>query len=218
MQTLLGLSRWIDDLNGRIGRAAAWLVLVAAVISSGNAIVRKTFDMSSNAWLDAQWWLYAMVFLLAAPWALRDNDHIRIDVVSGLLSPRQRGWIDLFGHIAFLLPVTLVILVTAWPYFLTSFLQNEQAKDAGGLPQWPIKALIPLAFTLLLAQAVSEIVKRIAILRGDLPEPGAHASAYHEAVTEAALMPDAPRPPTRMYPKTQNQAIDAPRHPDGDRP
>lgn len=199
MDTLLKVSRWIDATNGWIGRSVAWLVLVAALVSASNAVVRKLFDTSSNAWLDAQWWLYAAMFLLAAPWTLRDNDHIRIDVVSGHLSARTRSWIELFGHFFFLLPVTLVILVTAWPYFMTSFLQNEQAKDAGGLPQWPIKALIPLAFALLLAQAVSEIVKRIAILRGLIPDPMEEKIGAHGGVPKPSASDQVPT--VRMNPK-----------------
>lgn len=186
MGTLITLSRWIDRISGLIGRHISLLIVVAALLSAGNAVLRKLFDTGSNAWLELQWWLYAAVFLLAAPWALRDNDHIRIDVITSHLSPQKRSWIDLLGHLLFLMPVTLVILFTSWFYFWTSYLQNEQSKDAGGLPQWPIKALIPMAFALLLAQAVSELIKRIAIMRGELPEPRPHAHGYHESLTEAA--------------------------------
>jgi TRAP-type mannitol/chloroaromatic compound transport system permease small subunit len=126
------------------------------------------------------------VFLLAAPWTLRENEHIRIDVVSSRLSKRTRDRIDVLGHVAFLLPVAAVILYTSWHYFGISFAQNEQAKDAGGLPQWPIKALIPVAFALLFAQGVSELIKRIAILRGDLADLEPQTHGYHDAVKEAA--------------------------------
>lgn len=186
MELLLEVSRRIDAVTGWIGRHVAWLIVASAVIGAGNAIIRKLFDLSSNAWLEGQWWLYAMAFLLAAPWTLRDNEHIRIDVVSARLSKRTRDWIDVVGHIFFLLPMAALVLVTSWHFFVLSWLQNEQSKDAGGLPQWPIKALIPVAFALLFAQGLSELIKRIAILRGQLAdrEPAGHG--YHHAVAEAA--------------------------------
>ena len=192
MQPLLKLSRLIDALTGRIGRAVSWLIVAAALVSAGNAVVRKLFDISSNAWLEAQWWLFALVFLLAAPWTLRENEHIRIDVVLSRLSKPARDWIDVVGHVLFLLPMAALILYTSWHYFGISFAQNEQSKDAGGLPQWPIKALIPIAFALLFAQGLSELIKRIAILRGDLTEPSPHPHGYHEAavVAGAGEQPD----------------------------
>lgn len=189
MQALLSLSRAIDAVNVWIGRHVAWLILVAAVISAGNAIIRKMFDTSSNAWLEMQWWLFAIAFLFAAPWALKDNDHIRIDVFSAHLSQRWRNVIEIVGHVFFLLPTAALIFYTSWHYAAISWMQNEQSKDAGGLPQWPIKALIPLAFALLFAQGISELIKRIAIMRGDIEEaPG--KSGYHEAVTSAAAPAD----------------------------
>lgn len=186
MGLLLALSRRIDAVNGWIGRHVAWLIVLAAFIGAGNAIVRKVFDTSSNAFLELQWWLFAAAFLLAAPWTLRDNGHIRIDVVSATLSRRARNLIEVFGHVFFLLPMAALILYTSWPYAALSWMQNEQSKDAGGLPQWPIKALIPLAFALLFAQGLSELIKRIAILRGDLAEPEAPRDGYHDAVTDTA--------------------------------
>ena len=184
MQQLLGLSRAIDRLIGYIGRGVAWLIVVAAVISAANAVVRKLLHYSSNGLLEAQWWLFAAVFLLAAPWTLSLNEHIRIDVVSNYLSRRQRNAIEMIGHIFFLLPAAVMIVVTSWHYFLTSLAQNEQSQNAGGLPQWPIKALIPAAFTLLFIQGVSELIKRVAIIRGDLPEPTTH-DGYHDIAVAA---------------------------------
>lgn len=185
MNKLLKLSRLIDGVSTWIGRNVAWLIVAAAVISAGNAIIRKAFDLSSNAWLELQWWLFAAVFLLAAPWTLRDNEHIRIDVLSNRFPPWLRNGTELLGHVFFLLPTAALILVTSWGYFLTSYAQNEQSQNAGGLPQWPIKVLIPIAFALLFAQGVSELIKRIAIMRGDMEEPKAKRG-YHDAVVIAA--------------------------------
>lgn len=186
MQALLSLSRAIDALSGWIGRSVSWLIVAMAVICVGNSVILKLLNSSSNAWLELQWWLFAAVFLLAAPWTLRDNEHIRIDVFSSHLPKTVRNWIDVVGHTLFLLPVAAVILYTSWYYFLASLAQNEQSKYAGGLPQWPIKALIPFAFALLLAQGLSELIKRIAIMRGDLQDPEPVHHGYHEAVREAA--------------------------------
>lgn len=170
MGGLLALSRRIDAATSWIGRSAAWLIVLAAVISAGNAVVRKLFDISSNSWLEVQWWLFACVFLLAAPWTLSINEHIRIDIVSNRLSKRSRDTIDIIGHVFFLLPSAALIVFTSWYFFATSYAQNEQAQNAGGLPQWPIKALIPIAFAVLFLQGVSELIKRVAIVRGDLED------------------------------------------------
>lgn len=178
MKILLKFSVFIDQLNCRVGRSVAWCIVLAAFVSAGNAVFRKIFDLSSNAWLEIQWWLFSLAFLFAASWTLRDKDHVRIDVMSPLLSWRLRNIIELLGHLFFLLPITLVLLITSWNYFLISWIQNEQSKDAGGLPQWLIKAIIPLAFFFLLLQAFSEIIKQISILRGALPEKYKTASAH----------------------------------------
>lgn len=181
MKALLATSRLIDRTSTSIGRAAAWLVVVAAVISAGNAVVRKTFDWSSNALLEIQWWLFAAVFLLAAPWALVSNEHIRVDIVNNRLSKRTRDLIELAGHALFLLPVAALIAWTSWSFFTASYVHSEQSPNAGGLPLWPIKALIPVAFVLLFAQGVSEIIKRIAIMRGELAEGERH-DGFHDTV------------------------------------
>jgi TRAP-type mannitol/chloroaromatic compound transport system permease small subunit len=181
MKILLRLSDAVDRLSGRIGRWVSWLIVAAAVVSAGNAVIRKVFDVSSNARLELQWWLFAMVFLLAAPWTLAQNEHIRIDIVNNRFSQRARNAVEIVGHLFFLLPTAVVILVTSWAFFLTSYAENEQSPNAGGLPQWPIKALIPIAFALLLVQGLSELVKRIAIMRGEREEVRGHDS-YHDVV------------------------------------
>lgn len=181
MKALLATSRMIDRTSTAIGRGVAWLVVVAAVISAGNALVRKAFDWSSNALLEIQWWLFAVVFLLAAPWALAANEHIRVDILNNRLSQRTRNIIELAGHALFLLPVAGLIAWTSWSFFIASYVHGEQSPNAGGLPLWPIKALIPVAFMLLFAQGISEIIKRVAIMRGALTEHGLH-EGFHDAV------------------------------------
>ena len=168
---LLTLSRAIDAVNTRIGKWVAWLVVVAVAVSATNATVRKVFDTSSNAWLELQWILFAAVFLLCASWTLIANEHIRIDIVNVVFPRRLRSWIELVGHLFFLLPFTLVMVVTGWPFFIASWSINEQSSNAGGLPQWPAKFLVPLGFALLFFQGISELIKRIAIMRGRIPDP-----------------------------------------------
>ena len=185
MQNLLGISRLIDKVNGAIGRWMAWAILLAVIISTVNALIRKIFDTSSNSWLEMQWVLFGVVFLICAPWTLLSNEHIRIDVVSSLLSKKVRDWIDVIGHVVFLIPFTIIMIVTSIPFFWRSFLLNEQSLNAGGLAQWPGKFLVPLGFTLLFFQAVSELIKRVAIMRGELKDTasggGHHAAAEEEA-------------------------------------
>jgi TRAP-type mannitol/chloroaromatic compound transport system permease small subunit len=182
VRALLRLSSVIDAINVQIGKWCAWAILLAVVISAINAIVRKTFDMSSNAWLELQWVLFSLVFLLCASWTLRDNEHIRIDIINNLLPRQLRNAIDIIGHTFFLLPLTIVIIVTGIPFFTGSFVINEQSTNAGGLPQWPAKALVPLGFALLFAQAISELIKRIAVARGLIPDP--HATQVHALEAE----------------------------------
>jgi TRAP-type mannitol/chloroaromatic compound transport system permease small subunit len=181
----LGLSRVIDTMNTKIGQYAAWMILLAVLVSTGNAIIRKVFNISSNAWLEIQWILFGVVFLLCAPWTLLSNEHIRIDIVNSLLPKRVRHWIDVIGHWFFIVPICLVMLYTAVPFFIRSWGQNEQSTNAGGLPVYPAKFLIPLAFTLLLAQGISELIKRRAIMQGRLEDTtsggGHHAAAEAEA-------------------------------------
>lgn len=185
MSALLNLSRLIDRVNSLIGRWVSWLILLAVIISTVNAIIRKVFDQSSNAWLEMQWVLFGAVFLLCAPWTLLNNEHIRIDIVNGMLPRRVRNWIDLLGHLVFLLPFTLVMLVTSVPFALRSYGIHEQSANAGGLPQWPAKFLLPIGFLLLFVQCLSEIIKRVAIMQGRLADTtsggGHHAAVEAEA-------------------------------------
>ncbi len=166
MTFLLALSRFIDRINEFIARYVSWLVLGAILVSAVNATVRKVFDISSNAWLELQWYLFAAVFLLASANTLQKNEHIRIDIWYGSRSPRTRNWIDLFGHVFFLLPFCLLMLWLLVPYVTLSFRSGEMSTNAGGLIIWPAKALLLAGFVQLTAQAVSEIIKRIAIMRG----------------------------------------------------
>jgi TRAP-type mannitol/chloroaromatic compound transport system permease small subunit len=184
MQALLAASRWIDAGTRLIGQSVAWLIVAAAVISAGNAVVRKLFDTSSNAWLEMQWWLFAAVFLLAAPWTLALNEHIRIDIVNERLPRWARNAIEIVGHLFFLLPTAALVAYTSWGFFLAAWEQNEQSANYGGLPQWPVKLLIPVAFALLFVQGLSELIKRIAIMKGDLPED--HLGTGHPASGRAA--------------------------------
>ncbi len=188
MGSLLALSRFIDRINEFIGRNVSWLVLAAVLISAGNATIRKVFDMSSNAWLEVQWYLFGAVFMLAAGYTLRKNEHVRIDVLAGNLSKRTRDRIDLFGHFVFLLPFCLMMTYLAWPFFWRSFQSGEMSSNAGGLIIWPAKASILLGFILLTAQAVSEIIKRIAIIRGLLEEETGHDHSMPPQVEAAAEM------------------------------
>lgn len=171
MSGLLGVARLIDRVNGWIGRAAAWLLLAAILVSAGNAVLRKSFNMSSNAWLELQWYLFGVVFLLCAAWTLREDEHVRVDVLSRRLSPRSRVIIDLVCHIAFLMPFVVLMVYLAWPFFMTSFVTGERSSNAGGLIRWPAKLWVLVGFALLVAQGLSEIIKRGAMLTGSLPLP-----------------------------------------------
>jgi TRAP-type mannitol/chloroaromatic compound transport system permease small subunit len=161
----------IDAINERIGHGVSWLLLAAVLISAGNAIIRKAFDVSSNAWLELQWQLFGAVFMLAAAYTFLRNEHIRIDILNNLLPKAGRNWIDLLGHLLFFMPFVLLMLYDGWPFFLTSYFQNEQSLNAGGLAQWPAKFLVPAGFFLLLLQGISELIKRIAVMRGLIPDP-----------------------------------------------
>ncbi|MBL8702535.1 MAG: TRAP transporter small permease subunit [Alphaproteobacteria bacterium] len=179
MDGLLKLSAAIDWLNDRVGKAVYWLVLVAVVVSAGNAVVRYSLNMSSNAWLEIQWYLFSAVFLLCAGYTFLHNEHIRIDIVSSRMSPQARNWMDVFGHLVFLLPLCVVMLFEAWPYFMNAFRSGEVSSSAGGLIRWPARLLIPAGFTLLLLQMVSELIKRFAVIRGWIPDPYGEKSGSH---------------------------------------
>jgi TRAP-type mannitol/chloroaromatic compound transport system permease small subunit len=185
LKGLLDVSRVIDAVNSRIGKWLSWLILATVLISAANAVVRKVFDTSSNSWLELQWVLFSMVFLLCSPWTLLSNEHIRIDIVNSMLPKKARNVIDLIGHAFFLLPLTIVMIITGLPFFVRSFRLGEQSMNAGGLPQWPAKSLILIGFVLLFFQGISEIIKRVAIMRRILADTvsggGHHAAAEEEA-------------------------------------
>jgi TRAP-type mannitol/chloroaromatic compound transport system permease small subunit len=177
LKSLLPAARVIDAINTWIGKHLAWLVLAAVAVSAVNATVRKVFDTSSNSFLELQWLLFSIVFLLCSPWTLLDNEHIRIDIVNNLMPQRVRNIIDAVGHAFFLLPLTVIMVLTGVPFFVGSIEINEQSTNAGGLPQWPAKSLIMIAFAMLFVQGLSELVKRIAVMRGLIPDP--HVSQHH---------------------------------------
>jgi TRAP-type mannitol/chloroaromatic compound transport system permease small subunit len=174
MGTLLHLSQLIDALNERIGKMSSWLILVAVVICTVNALIRYTFNLSSNAWLEIQWYLNSAMFLLVAAYTLKLNAHVRIDVIAGKLSSRTQAWIDVFGSVFMLLPAVLIIAWYSWPSLANSFELNEMSSDSGGLLRWPVRLLIPLSFSLLALQGVSEIIKRAAFLQGLIANPAEH--------------------------------------------
>lgn len=184
MQSLLKLSQGIDELNSWIGKRVAWLIVAAVLISSVNASVRKLFDESSNAWLELQWVLFGIVFLLCAPWTLLSNEHIRIDIINSFWPKKVRDTIDIIGHAFFLIPLAVVMILTGVPFFLRSWEIDEQSANAGGLPQWPAKALIMIGFALLLIQGISELIKRIAVMRGLIPDPWEAQPSSLEAEVE----------------------------------
>lgn len=173
MQALLKLSRGIDWLNGLVGKYVIWLILASTVISGVNAIVRKVFNTSSNAYLEVQWYLFAASFLLAAGYTLLQGEHVKIDVVSSRFSKRGQIWIDVIGFVFFLTPVCLTILWYGIPFFLQGFHSGEMSSNAGGLIRWPVYLMIPLGFGLLLLQGLSELVKRVAFLQGLIEDPTA---------------------------------------------
>ena len=184
LQSLLKMSNGIDAFTRWVGKRLAWLILVAVVVSAVNAIIRKIFDTSSNSWLELQWVLFSIVFLLCASWTLLDNEHIRIDIVNNSFSKKVRDSIDVIGHAFFLLPLTIVMIVTGGPFFMRSVEINEQSGNAGGLPQWPAKSLIIIGFAMLLVQGISELIKRIAVMRGLIPDPHASQVKAIEAEVE----------------------------------
>ena len=171
MKALLGLSRAIDALNERIGQLVYWCVLITVLVSAANATSRYALNMASNAWLELQWYLFAAVFLLCAGYTLLHNEHIRIDVISGQLSRRGQMWIDVFGLVFFLLPMSLFIMWLSWPIFMNAWTSGEISGSAGGLIRWPARLLVPLGFALLSLQGISELIKRIAYLRGLIADP-----------------------------------------------
>lgn len=178
MKALLGVSRLIDYLTEIIGKSVSWLILVAVLVSAGNAVVRKVFNTSSNAWLEAQWYLFGAAFMLAAAYTLRQNEHIRIDIVYGAFSRRIQHWIDLLGHCLFLMPFAFLMVYYFVPYLRMSFRSGEMSPSAGGLILWPAKAILLAGFVLLALQGISEIIKKIAVMRGDVDDPTPHVPTH----------------------------------------
>ena len=184
MSFLLSLSRFIDNLNEKIGHGISWALLLAVLICTGNAVIRYTLNISSNGWLEIQWYLFGAIFLLATSYTLRRNEHVRIDVIVSHFSKRTQVWIDLIGFFLFLLPATLLILYYSIPYAWTSIQNQEVSSNAGGLIVWPAKLLIPVGFVLLALQGLSEIIKRIGYLQGKVP---ASAFEKHAATPEEEI-------------------------------
>jgi TRAP-type mannitol/chloroaromatic compound transport system permease small subunit len=192
MKGLLKMAGAIDALNARIGRALIWLVLVMVLVSTGNALSRYLVNVSSNAWLELQWYLFAAVFLGCAGYTLLNDEHIRIDVISSHLSRRAQIWIDILGTLFFLLPVSILITWLSWPVFMNAWLSNEMSSNAGGLIRWPARLLIPVGFFLLSLQGLSELIKRIAFLRGLITDAGERRPA-HPVVREMTSVDPAHR-------------------------
>jgi len=184
MKGLLALSRAIDWLNEQVGKFTYWLILAAVLVSTGNAIVRYALDVSSNSWLELQWYLFSFVFLFCAGYTLLHNQHVRIDIVTGGLSGRARAWIDIFGALFFLLPMAITIMWLSWPVFTDAWRSGEVSTNAGGLLVWPGRLMVPVAFFLLILQGLSELIKRIAFLMRMIPDP----SEKDEGPTDEELL------------------------------
>ena len=197
MSLLLRLSRLIDTVNGWIGKFATWLVLAAVLISAGNAIMRKAFNIGSNAYLEIQWYLFAAVFMLAASYVFLHNGHVRIDFIAARLSKRTNTIIDAIGIVVFLIPLCVILIDLSWPFFMRAYVSGEMSENAGGLIRWPVILLIPVGFSLLLLQALSELIKRIGFLTGAIPQPfsfGHEKTADEEYAEEMAAKAAAAAP------------------------
>lgn len=188
MHPLLAVSRRIDRITELIGKSVMWLILVAVLVSAGNAIIRKTFNMSSNAWLELQWYLFGAAFLMASAYTLQQNEHIRIDIFYGSRTRRTQHWIDLLGHVFFLMPFVLIMTYMLVPYAWQAFQSGQISTNAGGLIIWPARALLAAGFILLVFQGVSEIIKKIAVMRGDLEDPTPFVSVHEQAELEGAAL------------------------------
>jgi TRAP-type mannitol/chloroaromatic compound transport system permease small subunit len=171
VNALLAFSRLVDRATERVGHAIYWLVLAAVLISAANAVVRKAFNYSSNSFLEIQWYLFSMIFLFLAGYTLKHNEHVRIDIITGRLSARARAMIDIFGTLFFLLPMAILIMRLSWPVFVDAYVRNEVSTNAGGLIIWPARLMVPIGFLLLIVQALSELIKRFAFLKGLIPDP-----------------------------------------------
>jgi TRAP-type mannitol/chloroaromatic compound transport system permease small subunit len=180
MSGLLAFSRVVDWVTDKIGKGMYWMVLLAVLISSGNAVVRYGLNQSSNAWLEMQWYLFSAVFLICSAYTLLNNQHIRIDIVSSRMTQTSRNWIDIIGTLFFLIPLCVLMLYEGWPYFLDTWYSGEVSTNAGGLIRWPARLLIVLGFGLLLIQALSELIKRVAVMLGRIPDPHRPTSSHGE--------------------------------------
>lgn len=173
MNVLLAFSRAVDRLNTGFGNVADWATLLASLISAGNAIMRYGVSYSSNAWLEAQWYLFAAIVLLGASYTLKRNEHVRVDILYGVLAPRARLWIDVLGMLVFLLPAMGLLAWMSWPFFVESWIHDETSQNAGGLLRWPLKLLLPIGFLLIFLQGLSELIKRVALLTGRIRDDDA---------------------------------------------
>ncbi len=188
MQPLLPIARVIDSVNEVIGKAVMWLILVAVLVSAGNAVIRKAFNMSSNSWLELQWYLFGAAFMLASAYTLKQNEHIRIDIFYGSRTRRTQHWIDLFGHVFFTLPFVVLMAWMLIPYTWNAYSIGQISTNSGGLIIWPARALLAAGFILLVFQAISEIIKKIAVMRGEMEDPTPFISAHEAAELEGAAL------------------------------
>ncbi len=188
MQGLLALSRGIDRVTEFIGKSVMWLILVAVLVSAVNAVMRKAFNISSNSWLELQWYLFGAAFMLASAYTLKQNEHIRIDIIYGARSRRTQHWIDLFGHLFFLLPFAGLATYLLIPYVWTAYSKGEMSSNSGGLIIWPARAFLLAGFALLVFQGVSEVIKKIAVMRGIIPDPTPFVSTHEAAELEGAAL------------------------------
>lgn len=188
MKSLLAVSSGIDRMNEVIGKAVAWLIFIAVLVSAANAIIRKIFNTSSNSWLELQWYLFGAAFLLAAAYTLKQNEHVRIDIIYGVWSRRVQHWIDLFGHVVFLMPFVTLMIWYFVPWVLRSVTSGEVSTNAGGLIIWPAKSLLLIGFALLWLQGISEIIKKIAVMRGDIEDPTPFVSTHAAAELEGEAL------------------------------
>lgn len=188
MQALLVIARSIDRITEAIGKSVMWLILAAILVSATNAILRKAFNMSSNAWLELQWYLFGAAFLLASAYTLQQNEHIRIDIFYGSRSRRTQNWIDLFGHVFFLMPFVVLMSWLMVPYALQAYRSGQISTNAGGLIIWPARALLAAGFLLLVFQGISEIIKKVAVIKGLIEDPHSFISAHEAAELEGAAI------------------------------
>jgi len=188
MSFLLKISRLIDGLTDLIGKLAMWLILATTLISAGNAIIRKVFGTSSNAWLEIQWYLFAAVFMLGSGYAFLRNSHVRIDFISSKFSARGRNWVDIAGIVLFVFPLCYMLVAEGWPLFRQALESGEMSSNSGGLIRWPVYALVPFGFILLFVQSLSELIKRIAFLTGNGPDVLAHDGPSDEELMAQRLL------------------------------